>query len=804
MPVVIVDGRPITVSDEEAAKFGSLKGNVVEGAGAAIDRAGATAERDYYESGGQQLTAGLEGLASGASIGLSDLLLDDEATRARARYNPGTRLATELTGAIVPALLSGGSGALAGAAKLTPTALAARAGGAAAKGLGRGLPTALAVEGAIQGAGTAASRASLNNDPLTIESVVSGAGMGALMGAGIGIMARGVQRAGTAAQRRIADDAAEKLVGENAARKIAAEKSADAAEALMLKESPALERAANSLDEISAAGKRAIADVELSMKPAVLKTRLKQLQSSAEQLSSDAMAASLSKEGVTAVKQKAMDSMYLANKNLAAAKKALEAGDAIKATALMDEYSTALQETATTLGSTIKIPAKAVQATQNMAHLAVMSKIPRNPAKWVSMSDDSAAKMFGDLRTALAPAGDALDPQRLSALTSIEEAVADAGLAVSGPGVDGAVDALEAYRDVLKQATRNIKERAISRAGRTDAPTSAPKEKTTHSFLDFVKRGAHMVGARGASHAARGAGAGIIGGAIAYQAGGGMAGLLISEMTGLRAAASEHVNQLVASMAPRASRVLRRVAPVTEILRRSVTSGLSGSDSAPGRPKKLSAREAAKERIDEITKMAPVINDVAFSVAEPVMQTSPEVAVALAAQMTKGFQHLLAATPRDPGGTHNGLKSDWVPSESQALQFASVLEAVCYPMESLDRMLQGDGDPAAAEALWAVYPSLMQETAVQLVEKLPEIQDKTDLATRGALSMAFRVPLDGLLTQQSIAALQAQFIPSIYREPGNGNVKPQSGSGPMGGRPPAVGTSNTSPSSATKTQSLQR
>src|ERR1043165_9387110 len=60
------------------------------------------ANKEYWESTGQKAVAGLEGVASGLSLGIADPLMDDDSTRKRAEYNPGTRIGGEIIGALIP------------------------------------------------------------------------------------------------------------------------------------------------------------------------------------------------------------------------------------------------------------------------------------------------------------------------------------------------------------------------------------------------------------------------------------------------------------------------------------------------------------------------------------------------------------------------------------------------------------------------------------------------------------------------------------------------------------------------------
>ena len=179
----------------------------------------AEAVREEYGGTLNQLGAGASGVASGLTLGLSDIALSELGGRERlAAYEllyPTERMAGTVAGAVLPALLSAGTSAPASGASLaaralaaTPAALATRAGAgvaarlglAATQGVASGVGrTALRVgvaegiESAIQGAGLEAGKLAIN-DKLSGERLgqIAAAGLtsGALgLGLGSGISA---------------------------------------------------------------------------------------------------------------------------------------------------------------------------------------------------------------------------------------------------------------------------------------------------------------------------------------------------------------------------------------------------------------------------------------------------------------------------------------------------------------------------------------------------------------------------------------------------------------------------------------
>lgn len=701
MPIVTIDGRPVTVSDEEAAQLSQV-GKSTESIGATAGRLQEAGTEDYYSSAGQEVKAGAEGLLSGMSVGMSDLLLDSEDLRKRARYNPGVRLGTELVGAIAPLVLSGGESGLASAASLTPTALAARVGVAGSRALRVGEVGALAIEGGIQGAGMAASAASLANDPITAETLLAGAGWGAALSAGMGIVSKGVTHAGQAAENRVLT------------------KRAEAAEAAIRRTSPAMDNAAVEARELAKTANRAVKEVDKALSSTNLKALVREYSSAGDEVR---MWAASSGQPLSHFKQL-----------LHAAQEGAQVGGEA-GVAAVNAYREAVASSAEKFGVQIAMPPMpAVKQVVNLAEsVDTLRRIPSSPSKLAAMTDERAAEFFPNLKKALTSSGDELDGAREAVLKSLGESLGEVGLAAKGASAEDIVDSLAGYRAHLREAAKSV--RQVS-----DSPKTA-------SYLDFIRRAGGAGAGRAASGAARSAGLGAFAGGVAYTSGAGALRWLVAEMTGLRAAAHEHLDKIIGAISPTISRAAKEVAPVTDHLRRSIMD-------APDKDQRRPLREAAAERIREINNIAGSAPDAAYSVAEPLLGTSPEMATAVAAQLMKGLQHLGAVAPKDPGGANNLLNSDWQPSMGQTMALAASLEAVKAPFDALSRIFSGEGDPAASEALWSVYPGIMQEAAARVVERLPELQDKTDFATRASLSVALRVPLDGLLVGRNVEALQ--------------------------------------------------
>lgn len=183
----------------------------------------ATREREeQYGGTGQTALAFAEGVASGLTFGVSDQALVAalgeeyrENAQARAQVNPIARGSGEITGALAPALASGGS-SVAARAVLSPGRAVAAAGRGIEAAAGRSLAGRVlggaasgALEGAAFSAGRANTDAALGNTPLTVEKLLSAAGEGALWGA----VGGGVLTGGTAAIGKAGGYAVKRMTG---------------------------------------------------------------------------------------------------------------------------------------------------------------------------------------------------------------------------------------------------------------------------------------------------------------------------------------------------------------------------------------------------------------------------------------------------------------------------------------------------------------------------------------------------------------------------------------------------------------
>lgn len=177
-------------------------------------------ERKYGDSEGKAFAAGA---GRGITFGLSDLalsktgLVDASTLEGLKEANPGASIAGEVAGTAASLLIPGG-GAVGAAGKLGRLA-----GRGVTRALGEGLAGRLvgkaagaALEGGLFGMGSAVSEAALGDTELTAEKLLAGAGVGALIGGGLGAVG-GLAGEGVSVGRKALNQlATEKVAGAEA------------------------------------------------------------------------------------------------------------------------------------------------------------------------------------------------------------------------------------------------------------------------------------------------------------------------------------------------------------------------------------------------------------------------------------------------------------------------------------------------------------------------------------------------------------------------------------------------------------
>lgn len=818
--VIRPNGEVMTVSEETAAKLYGL-GYRPEETEDLDTLAAETAEREHYGSFEQQALAGLEGLASGATLGLADVLMEDEATQKRAQFNPGTRLAGELLGGVgLPIGAVGSAGRLASLAKYTPTGLLATQTAKISKSIGglKGAVVGAGVEGVVAGAGAEITRTALSGDDLTVEGVLASAGLGGAFGIGAGVLSHGLELAGTKAvssideTSQLADDIARKakLTKEDARIQVRDKFLPEDSFGRLRSAITGYETAADDLvrqaDEAvkqmdkAAKGAAKFADgpaVSSSVKPRSAAETWMHVRSAGDQVFSGTM--------WTSVPRKAFKAESISvQRAFKKAEDAVRAGDDAAARLAINEYRDAVISLQSKLGGVVdnvqipevmgaasKIPSAvddSVKAAKQVIDIKTVkdavAKFPRTSEEFLKMSKGKAEQMFGALDKALKTGGPELDQFKQSLADEIAVMIERAGLVADGSPVDRLRTVYSAWRSDAVQSQVSALTRDAREARSALKRSSGGGEEGGGSPLGVIGRTLRMGTSRSASAGARRMGGGAFMSAAAYQGagfaagaamGGTEGGLLGMAAMGARARITAQLQQAVAKWAPRTSRIVRTAGPRVEPLAWGAT-GIQ-DDPAEGR------KELFKKRSQELAELGVVGKDRAFALASQFQaEGHDEFAVALHQKMNVALEQALTKLPRDPGKTPWGFKSLWEPTPVQLEIYARVHRAVFNPMESFEAFASGDVHPLEVEAVQAAYPGLYLEWKSQMIERLSEdgAMEKLSRQDLSELSVALDMQLSPTQRPEWIAAQQQMFAernPKSSPNPSGAVGRPSGSSG---------------------------
>ncbi len=754
-PVNLVrpDGSILQVHNPENAETLRALGYSEESDSAAFERNRQTAREDYYE--GQKLETFAEGVAGGLTFGATDQLFENAFgwdTAERAQYNPGTRIAGDITGAVLPALLSGGASAPESAAgiagrvlRATPAGLVARGAEAAAPLLtssrvGRATVRGV-IEGAAYGGGAEVTNAALNDDPLTAEALVAGMGWGALFGGGLSAL---VSKAGVAAESYAA-----KRATETADHFIPVERWG---------------AFSTSVDDAVKAAKSTVTAAEASVlaEKAAPLSELSKVALAERQAAQDALI-----NEVTAARRMVVPMLTYKDAAVSSLKKATTAaakGDFKAFTRHFDEHAQKMKllsessgvahpELAPFVDTAASRSTKALEEVRDLsaAHEALRT-FPVTLEGFARTSPQKMERHIAAVETFLSgPGGAELEGVRSALATSIKEMTESAGLAIEGsPGkqLRGLWEKARASRTVAgREATQSIAGQVANRTARYAAGSAA----------------AHAVGGR------------VVGHVLRYTAGAAVAtGLL-----GLKGAVTGAIQDSVAKWGPRVTRTAEkagvgaRIDPLRTRLNGTVDEG------------KKSRRELMLERAEEIRRAAPSVRDTLYRSVEALATEHPLAAAAIHKHASAQFDALSARLPRDPGNAITRMRSIWAPDTAQTERFARYYEVFQNPVAVVVRSLsEGRITREHAQALREMNPELFQSLRVGMLARLsePGALDKMTLNEQVSIGELLDITVHSMQSPRFIAQQQLMFKkrnePLPTRAPGG-----SASTNPSGGRP---------------------
>ena len=875
------DGSIVTVDEESKDALKKLGYKETTDKEVSTDLA-AKADKSYYTSPIEKLKTAGEGALSGLSLGTLDPLITSDESRARARYNPGTRIGSEIVGAVVPDILSGGTTAGESAAEiggkiaarevlgLTPAGLAARAGRAveeskAIAGLGKAtrVGAGAAVEGALGGAGAAITNAQLNNDPLTVESVLAGAGMGSLVGFGAGAIGSKLESGVTKAfskeepaivgsLSRTEEDAMDKfyssLPKEKTVKNIPEWEKAIPNEPLPIERS--LQKAdISEFQQLESFGsvKAGLGEHLDGINEAVKDVDAKLAQASQMYGKVDNAAKELMGK---VAKNKAIvdiDSEYSDLRRALKAKNVEDVEDAL------DNYLAKIEDQLG--GTTGKELDPAIRA--SIANpLEEYKKLADNVRELVSLKEaagvlkdfpdkiDDFRRLKASKAEKLFAALDVLDknPETASMHTYFDKTLEDMGLSVSGstgtkaraiwesnkmPGFfrnqEKEIERASFNLNKLGQQDSVVSKNELRGREAKDYPkipeiknqanelilkmnpekTGTPELRLTEDEVNqilfkkeeaianqqlyearkkkgtsrFLKRVADSAGARFSAKAARQVGGGVIGSALAFEAGGSLTDMLFSGLIGSTIAGNrESVTSRIAQAARKVtSATLQKGAARIGTLAVRIDGTLDNS--------KKSNTEMAMDRIEEVNQLAINPRDHAFQAVEDISMEHPDFAKAVIDTFENSVRALKSFIPKDPGLAFSHGKSLHRPDAIQQIQLGKALEVFHDPIGVMEKVSTNlsSADVLTINMLQTIHPTLYSEFQGRVLE---EVQPKLPTATYDELSyysIITGVPFHSSFTPRSMAQTAAIYQAEIQQQA----EKKQQGSTPTnrGGRP---------------------
>lgn len=788
--VVRPDGTRIQSTPEDARILEATnEGYHVETSEELGGRLGGAEEERYYSTPGQLALTALEGAGSGATLGLIEPLILDEDTQARAKHNPGTRLAFEIAGAVAPSLLAPGAGSAAAAARLTPAGALAAGSLRATRGLGAigRVAGAAAIEGAGAAAGSEFGREILNGDPVSVESIAGAAGWGSLFGAGAGLAAAGFQRGSERVAARLhGDELAERLddVAQHAIPEDAYRAFRDNVDDFVFSATKTAAQADEAMHAVVPVAETPLETLGKTVTDAHAGDNLLQVRAAADDVLGSM---TLGGQILTAEGKAARSEILSAYK---AASKAVEDGNPEGITAALEKYQGAVTKANALFDLGHDVPSIEMRAAQEATAGATsagtdamervlklraaaksLSDLPAHPGEFVRMGRARAERLFAGLESALEGSGDDLDAVR----SAITQATDDLSIAV-GVSPEFTSDPVSALRSAWKAARSASQASTIAR---TRAAVESARNTDEHS--SFLSRWLRLGAQRAASKFARAHGGGPFTSAAAHTAVGAafgsgpfMAAGLVAELTGLRAAVQSGLTGAVAEFGPGVGATAGRLAGQGQALRVR----LDGTeDRSEG-----SERELFERRSAEIRAAIPVARDTLYRAVEPLAAAGhQDFAAQLHKSAVTAFDALAARLPRDPGTAFNVTGTLWSPTPVEMLRFSRYYAVFQDPVGAAISMLRNPSTitPDNSAALREVAPALFNDVRMRMLERLgnPEFAKSLSRNDQAALSLFLDVPLHSTMRPAWIAAQQMMFRQR--------NEQPSAGkpSGPPG-RPP--------------------
>ncbi len=709
-------------------------------------------QRLEEQFGDDPLRTGAEGLARGASLGLSDILLQGfgaskRGLRERKERSPTLSTVSEVAGGAIPSLLGGGPSGLAKALKSSPAGIIDDTGKAISKKLGGGVKGAVGrgtVEGGLYGAGATVSEVALSEEPLTTEQIGMSLTSNVLFGAGVG----GLAGLGGIALEKTARKAKE-ITGDTLERLSKPASAADDISDLSKLDRKGLKIAKEAetarLDDVVKQQKTTVADE--------IRAYQEKRNAANPFLATDDEAARILSDSKRSIRRHVDEPVGLAeNPNKAldplrreatALRRAIDGGDEFLAK-LAGEQDTLLKKLSKQLeagGETVTLQGKMARRYADFAEVKVRRgkslEIPMEDAKKFQAALGSGevqgmrAKAHGELQ-GLLDENLALQ-QRIQA--SYKPPASERLTAI-----DDAFEALSSQKGGKKGLADQLMQGAAYSVGSTIAAPLGPLAPIVGAKIaDFMAdlggltKKLSKAGEKTAERLNTAVDAFLN---VTERA---TRSAPLAATKTLQAVSYGKGEQPLRPMVPTKSRLVENYRQRENELRAQVTTAPDGR--VVMRPE---SRMALGERLSAIAAVSPVAADRIETIA------------------ARRVEFLVSRLPKRPDIAAPLAGPDrWQPSDFEMAKFARYAAAVEDPAAILERMNDGTLTPEDAEAMREVYPETYAHVQQQIMERLPELQQTLPYERRLTMSILFGLPVDPAMRPEILTVLQNSFAQNM-------------------------------------------
>ena len=843
--VIRPDGSVTSLPIEQAERLKTL-GYKIESDEEASLRSAEKITKEHYDTTGQKVQAGVEGVISGASMGLSDLS-DGIEERGRAAAHPGTRLAGEVVGAILPDLLTAGAAAPESVASIgatgarvlakegveegagtvirsgikeavgyTPAGLASRARTGIEESVGgvKGAIAGNAVQGALQGAGASITNAKLSGDDVTVESVLAGAGMGGLVGGVVGGAAHGLgtvaSKAASKGESTAVDEAIDSLIKDQNEETLNAH-FADAHNA---------EKAVNSLVEegrdahftnVHQAVRESVSNINTAVSgvESELDAAIKNIGSTAEgvkipKLTNDAITILDSVDSIGAPSKITGTIKKVARENginLAADEtgesfvaKLRAKADHIESLKSAGVAGNSPEAAALAQAKGVLNAKTAEEAEERLSNYKILkaTNFPADVSRAVSKVEElfklkKSAELLKDFPDSIAEFRK-MKGSRLENMVAALEAV---GKRPEFAAIDSSLSA--SLEEFGIKATGTPAEKARMLWETKNLPITPeteklkvrmPKDETT-----LANRKASSFWSRAFKQVgARGTSSVARKLGLGFIGGGvgyELGGNLSSGLVGasMFSGVAGMRESVVGSIRSAAAKWIPRTATAAKVLAPRV-GGLAIRIDGTADTEKNRIKQF-KNRIAEIEAVGPGFADSAFQIVEPLVGHQDEFASGFHRAALRPFQALSKYLPRDPGVAFAKGKSLWTPTDGQLRIASKILAAYHDPVGTFTRMLSsGDLDTITVNFMKDAFPGLYGEFQSAMIQRISQngVLDSMDEHDQAHVGILIGMPLHSSHSPRSIAYTQTMY--QKVAEAAVANKPKSSGTGGgSGGRP---------------------